>query len=113
MTALVVIFDILRDDVDEARSIQRKLIDELRRGRGKQQIYFEENLCFISTPEGGYELADRVISVSDLRPDKDNLVIIDHRSRKLYIWGVCDMNVCVQFETYKVTAIAKNSAIDI
>jgi hypothetical protein len=113
MTAMIVAFDILMDEVSISSSLQTKLVEELKRGRTGHQIHFEGSLCFISTPEDIYVLANRLVGASNLRVGKDSLTIIDSRSRILCFWGVRDMKICVQFQNYEFINISEKSTIDI
>jgi hypothetical protein len=105
MAVMIVNFDILTDDKVVSQSIHRKLVEELNRGRSKFQIHFEDNICYISTPEDVYALAKRLIGMSDLRIEKDGLVIIDKQYKKICVWGVCNMKIFEQFPRYKLVNI--------
>jgi len=107
MGVMIVNFDILIDDNVVSQSIHRKLVGELNRGRSKFQIRFGDNICYISTPEDVYTLAKRLIGMSNLRVEKDSLVIIDKRSKKICVWGVCNMKVFEQFSNYKLVNIGE------
>lgn len=107
MALMVVDFDILMDDDTVSRPIYNKFIVELRRGRTKQQISFDGNRCFISTPEDIYALANRLIGAEILRIDKDVLSIIDVRSKKLFVWGSCNMKIFGEFPNFSIVTLSK------
>jgi len=66
MAILKVYFDILMDDTALSQSVQRRFIDELRRGRRGHQIHFEDTVCYLSTPEDVHALANRLIGADIL-----------------------------------------------
>lgn len=102
---MIVSFDIAEDDSVLSRAIHGRLFDELRRGRTESQIHLEDGLCFISTPEDIYALANRLIGVKILRIDKDGLAVIDERSKKMLVWGICDMRLFYKYSGYGMIKI--------
>lgn len=107
MALMIVDFDILMDDDTVSRPIYSKFIVELRRGRTKQQVSFDGNRCFISTPEDIYALAERLIGAKILRINKDMLSIVDIRSKKLFVWGSCNIEIFGEFSNCKIVTLYK------
>ena len=107
MALMIVDFDILMDDDTVSRPIYSKFIVELRRGRTKQQVSFDGNRCFIRTPEDIYALAERLIGAKILRINKDMLSIVDIRSKKLFVWGSCNMEIFGEFSNCKIVTLYK------
>jgi hypothetical protein len=113
MAVMMVYFDILIDDPIASKLIHTQFVDELRRGRRENQIFFEENICFISTPEDIFALARRLSSTGKLRIDKDGLAIIDKKSKKIYVWGVCNMEILERFPKYKIIIASQKMLVEI
>lgn len=105
MAVMIVSFNIEEDDSVLSRAIHGKLVDELRRGRTENQIHLEDGLCFISTPENIYALSNRLVGAKILRIDKDGLAVIDERSKKIFVWGICDMRLFYKYPRFEMINI--------
>jgi hypothetical protein len=107
MTVMTVKFDIAIDNEASYQLIYSNFIDELGRGRGKFQIVFKDNLCFVSTPESIHDFARRLINKTDFRIDKDRLMVIDERSKKIFTCGGFDMDIFAKFPDFQLISIAE------
>ena len=112
MAILKVYLDVLMDDTALSQSVQRRFIEELCRGRRGHQIRFENTICYLSTPEDIHALANRLIGADILRLDRDGLVIISERSRKMCVWSVCDMAAIQPYSTYERVNILNPSFVE-
>ncbi len=107
MPVMTVDFDIIRDDQNSYQSARAEFIEELRRGRREDQIYFDENRCFLKTPEHIHVLARRLVSRNKILIDRDRVVIIEARSKKICVLGGCDMRIFEAFLNYKLIYISQ------
>ena len=112
MAIMKVYFYILMDDTALSQSVHKRFVEELRCGRREHQIHFEDNICYLSTPEDICALANRLIGADILRLDRDGLVIISERSRKMCVWGVCDMAAIQPYSTYERVNILNLSFVE-
>lgn len=106
MTVMIVDFDIIRADQNSSQSARAEFIDELYRGRREDQIYFDRNRCFLNTPEPINVLARRLVSRNKILIDRDRVVIIEARSKKICVLGGCDMRIFDAFSSYKLIDIS-------
>ena len=107
MTVMTVKFVIASDNEASHQLIYRKFFVEVGRGRGKFQIIFKDNLCFVSTPESIHDFARRLINKTDFRIDKDRLMVIDERSKKIFTCGGCDMDIFAKFPEFQLISITE------
>lgn len=106
MTIILVDFNLSRADQILYQSVHAGFVDELRRGRRQDQIRFVGNRCFISTPETIYEFVRRLIKRNVFTLDQDRIVIVDENSRKMCVFGRCDMQIFETFESYELIYIS-------
>lgn len=106
MPIILVDFDLSHADQRLYQSVRAEFVDELRRGRRQDQIHFVGNRCFISTPETIYEFVHRLIKRNVFTLDQDRIVIVDESSRKMCVFGGCDMQIFEAFESYELIDIS-------
>lgn len=108
MPIILVDFDLSRADQRLYLSARAEFVEEMRRGRRQDQILFDGNRCFISTPETIYEFVRRLIKRNKLIRDQDRIVIVDESSRRMCVLGGCDMQIFETFKSYELIDISES-----